>query len=138
MSLNAVDSEEVADSNTEDGADGGTGSEAVEDGVIERYARRQDDDVEDEESRGVLCRELADEPPLVRARELLEVVRELGVDRVDCQLRAIRGELPEELARAERVVRVFVVERDGALVRVEDVPVWAQTGARRSRKSMHR
>ena len=91
----------------------------------------EQDDVEDRAARGVLNRELADELRLARFREVLEVIRELGVDRVDRQRRAIRGELPEEFARAERVVRVFVVERHDALVGVGRACVHAGKARRR-------
>ena len=83
----------------------------------------EQDEVEDGEARRVLHRELLDELLLVRVRELLEVVEQVWVNRVDLRGRDARRDLGEELAHAERVVRVFVVERDDALVGVEDVPV---------------
>lgn len=86
-------------------------------------ADAEEDEVEDGKARGVLHGELVDELLLVRVRELLEVVREVRVDRVDLVRGDARGKLGEELAHAERVVRVFVVERDDALVGIEDVPV---------------
>ncbi len=84
-------------------------------------ADAEEDEVKDGETRRLLLRELPDELFLVRVCELLEVVEQVGVDGVDVLARD--GHLRVERARGEVVVRVGVVERNDALVGVEDVPV---------------
>ena len=83
-------------------------------------AHPEQDKVEDGEPRGVLHRELADELLLVCVGELVEIVEQRGVDRVDVLLRD--GHLGEEHVRAELVVRVLVFERYGAFIRVVYMP----------------
>jgi hypothetical protein len=87
-------------------------------------ADAEEDKVKDGEARRVLLRELPDELFLVRVRELLSIVELLRVDRVDVLGRD--GHLRVERVLGELVVRVGIVERDDALVRIEDVPVKAK------------
>jgi hypothetical protein len=72
-----------------------------------------------EARRGLLC-ELSNELLLVCVCELLEVVEQIRVDRVDVLARD--GHLRVERACGEGVVRVGVVERNDALVGIEYVP----------------
>ena len=84
-------------------------------------ADAEEDEVKDREARRVLLCKLPDELFLVRVRELFEVTEQLCVDRVDVLGR--NRNLRVEQALGEVVVRVGVVERHNALVRIEDVPV---------------
>ena len=82
----------------------------------------EEDEVEDGEARRVLHGELLDELLLVRVRELFEVTEEVRVDGVDGGLGPSGGELGEELADAEPMVRILVVEGHDALINVENMP----------------
>ena len=87
-------------------------------------ADAEEDEVKDGEARRVLLRELPDELFLVRVRELLDIAEQLRVDRVD--VLGKDGHLRVERGQGKVVVRVGVVERDDALVCIEDVPVEAK------------
>lgn len=94
----------------EEGRDVAVGTEAEE------------DEVENGEAGRVLHGELLDELLLVRVRELFEVTEEVRVDGVDGGLGPSGGELGEELADAEPMVRILVVEGHDALINVENMP----------------
>ncbi len=94
-------------------------------------AHAEEDEVEDGEAGGVLLREGVDERLLVCVCELLEVAQLAHIDRVD--LRGREGDAGEEGLCAGAVVGVGVVERDGALVDVEYVPVVPLDGTRGQR-----
>lgn len=79
--------------------------------------------VEDGQLDGVAAGERPDQQLLVLVGELLGVVEVLGVDGVDGG-RALLGRDPvEQVLLQQAVVAVLVVERDGALVAEEDLPL---------------
>ena len=83
-------------------------------------ADAEQDKVKDGETRRVPLRKLLDELLLVRVRELLEVVSQRIVDRVD--VLGEDGHFGVERVLRELVVRVLVVEGHDAFIGVEDAP----------------
>ena len=83
-------------------------------------ADAEQDEVKDGEARRVLLRKLADQLLLVCVRELLEVVQQRWVDRVDVLWRD--GHLGVERILRKLVVGICMIERDDAFVCIKDMP----------------
>lgn len=83
----------------------------------------EEDEIEYGETGGVFLCEFTDELFFVGVGQFFEVVEEGCIDCVDV-FGWDRG-VAEEFLRCKTVIGVFVVERDAALVGVEDLPVSA-------------
>jgi hypothetical protein len=84
-------------------------------------AHAEEDEVEHGEPGGVLFGKEGDELFLVLVRQLVQVVEQGFVDRVDLFPRD--GDVLQEGLVAGSKVRVFVVERDDTFITEEDFPV---------------
>jgi hypothetical protein len=82
--------------------------------------KTEEDQVKDGEARGVCGGKLLDKLLLVRIGEVVEVVEQGNVQRVN--VFGWDRNFGEKLRHAKMVIAVLIVERDGALVSVEDVP----------------